>query len=127
MTTIKALSAVSLAALLVLAGLTVFGAEGTVTDQQPDQTGTIIDVHRDNQDIRILLEGDKPMSSGEPWLAWVAIDDDTHIVWMDSERTAHKGDLEEGVRIEVWFEGPLLTSYPAQGYAGAIAILKAGS
>ncbi|BAD39684.1 stalk domain-containing protein [Symbiobacterium thermophilum] len=71
---------------------------------------------------RILLEGE-PMDSGEPFLAWLAVDENTVITIGDAGATA--ADLQVGARVEVELTGPMLMSYPAQGGAARIRILPA--
>lgn len=43
-----------------------------------------------------------------------------------SQHAATRADLREGLRVSVWFDGPVLTSYPVQAGAKAILILEAG-
>lgn len=73
-------------------------------------------------DGRILLEG-APMASGEPFLAWLAVGEETPITVGDAEGTLE--DLKVGVRVEVELSGPMLMSYPAQGGANAVRVLPA--
>lgn len=81
-------------------------------------TGTIKEI----ADGRILLEG-APMDSGEPFLAWLAIEENTKILVGDAEGSA--SDLKVGARVEVEVTGPMLMSYPAQGGAAVIRVLPA--
>jgi len=39
------------------------------------------------------------------------------------QEAALVGDLREGARVQVWFDGPVAMSYPVQGTAKAIVIL----
>jgi hypothetical protein len=50
---------------------------------------------------------------------------DTRIRWAEGRpRRATFEDLEVGRVVEVWFEGPVLFTYPVQGGARAIRILE---
>ncbi|MBP2018856.1 hypothetical protein J2Z79_002271 [Symbiobacterium terraclitae] len=73
-------------------------------------------------DGRILVEGE-PMASGEPFMAWLAVDENTRITVGSAEGTL--ADLTAGTRIEVELTGPMLMSYPAQGGAASIRVLTA--
>jgi hypothetical protein len=45
-------------------------------------------------------------------------------VWTADGRRGEASDLVQGVRIAVWFEGPVKESYPVQATAGAVQILS---
>lgn len=63
------------------------------------------------------------MSSGEPFMAWLAVDEGTKIAVGSAAGTL--ADLAVGTRIEVELAGPMLMSYPAQGGAASIRVLTA--
>ncbi|MFS8640961.1 MAG: DUF3221 domain-containing protein [Symbiobacteriaceae bacterium] len=77
-------------------------------------------VIREIADGRILLEGEA-MSSGEPFLAWLAVGENTTILVGDAAGTVD--DLKVGARVEVTVAGPMLMSYPARGGAASIRVL----
>lgn len=89
--------------------------------ESADMSGTIKQVEAG----RILLEGGA-MSSGEPALVWVSVNDTTPITVEEEgqERTGTVADLKAGLRADVRFAGPLLTSYPGQGAAESIRLYK---
>lgn len=70
---------------------------------------------------RVLLQGG-PMSSGEPLLVWLTIDEDTEILLPNGD-SAQFADLAMGQLIQAELSGPMLTSYPAQAGARSITIL----
>lgn len=70
---------------------------------------------------RVLLQGG-PMSSGEPLLVWLTIDEDTEILFPNGD-SAQFADLAMGQLIQAELSGPMLTSYPAQAGARSITIL----
>jgi hypothetical protein len=86
-------------------------------------TGTIEDISFGER-TRILVSG-PAMSSGEPAMVWVTLSDDAQIFWWNNDnRPADISDLKVGQRVEVRLVGPLLMSYPAQGGADRVTILK---
>ncbi|MGI6344146.1 MAG: stalk domain-containing protein [Bacillota bacterium] len=76
----------------------------------------------DGEYRRFLLEGG-PMSSGEPFLAWLTIGEDTEIQQANGE-AAQFADLTVGQVVSAYVPGPLLMSYPAQGGAERIVIVS---
>lgn len=101
------------------ASITVVQEQEPVED--PDQQAYVLTgVIKEIADGRILLEGE-PMASGEPFLAWLAVDEQTAITVGDAEGTVD--DLKVGARVEVEVTGPMLMSYPAQGGAASIRVL----
>jgi hypothetical protein len=74
---------------------------------------------------RILVEGG-PMASGEPSLTWVYISARTSFsVSHNGEvSSATMDDIEAGQQVEVVIDGPMLMSYPAQGAAESIQVIK---
>lgn len=115
---VRVFSALTLCALLIITGISVFGSSGSMSSDDPDMTGVVLEVTDSGN--RFLLEGDEDLFSGEPNLVWVSLGKDTITLWEDETR---QGAIETGQRVEVWFAGPLLLSYPAQGGASQIRVL----
>lgn len=70
--------------------------------------------------VTILVEGKKEQDT-EYDSASVTVTDKTKITKDGQDCTP--GDLQVGVRVEVYMEGPVMESYPVQGGASAVAIL----
>jgi len=92
---------------------------------QPDIVGFIEDLQEgaDAYNCSILVKEEASNSSLYD-LAWVRINGSTVIIrnGTEVEETACLF-LEEGMRVRVWFEGPVMESYPVQGYAKRIEIM----
>ena len=96
------------------------GGAASIVVVPPQKADILTGVIKEIADGRILLEGE-PMASGEPFLAWLAVDENTAITVGDTEGTPD--DLKVGARVEVELTGPMLMSYPAQGGAASIRVL----
>jgi hypothetical protein len=90
--------------------------------EQQILAGSIVQVE-DGEQTRILLQGG-PMSSGEPMLIWLTIDEDTAITWAESGEEATAADLAVDQAVEAELSGPVMESYPCQGVATKITITK---
>jgi hypothetical protein len=100
---------------------------GTVKlpDNKPNETGVITKLEKQDG-IRILVEGERKLPSSEPSLFWVRVDDRSQVATWEKGgvHPAMASDLRVGLKVDVWFEGPIMESYPAQAYAGFILIKK---
>ncbi len=125
----------ALAALAVL-GAAVVGGCGGATAAQPaspspsappsgaaDITGVVRDLTPggDAGTATLLVVADGSVA-GEYDRASVAVVPGTR-VWAADGQRGEASDLVQGVRIAVWFEGPVRESYPVQATAGAVEIL----
>ncbi|MDI3525760.1 MAG: hypothetical protein PWP60_892 [Candidatus Atribacteria bacterium] len=105
--------------------LVAMGCQSSVILGQPDIVGLIEDFQEgaDVYHCSILVK-EEASSSSLYDLAWVRINGSTAIIrnGTEVEGTACLF-LEEGMRVRVWFEGPVMESYPVQGYAKRIEIM----
>lgn len=107
--------------------------EFQLPDVDPTYTIGVVKQIESGERPRFLLEGE-PMSNGEPFLIWLSVNEDTKFcIVEDSEDSdaeaevcieAGFSDLEVGHRVKVLIPGPILESYPAQGGASEVLILK---
>ena len=118
---------VALAACLVLQGCR--GAPGgpDALDVIPDDAASIIgdvtQVDAGGGDVRMLVEQIPTRSAGYG-IAWVRVTPRAVIVERDADgvRRTSSGALTVGLRVQVWFNGPVAESYPVQANAGTIVI-----
>lgn len=89
--------------------------------KQPDITGRItqLTVH---DKLRILVETDPADSTTTP-KASIVLPVEAHIV-RRSGGTIERETLKEGDSVSVWFDGPVLMSYPMQAGAKIVVLEK---
>lgn len=113
------LGLVTLSLLAVLAGCG--GSKAVrVPDQKPDTTGVITSL----EGARMLVKEDRKIASGEPGQVWVTLDAHSQIAVRDKGalRPGTATDLKLDKKVEVWFAGPILESYPAQASARFVVV-----
>ena len=108
---------------LTLLATTACGADAA--KGSADIAGVITSVSGRSDGVTVLVESDPSTPSGGS-KASVAVTSGTRI-----SRRAKGGDvaatareLTPGVRVEVWFDGPVATSYPVQAKALAVVIVR---
>lgn len=89
---------------------------GTLPTSEPSIAGAITAV----EGIRIRVETDPRSPSGSP-KASVRVDSTATILRRSGE-LARLEDLKLGSRVSVWFDGPVMESYPVQAIAGTIVV-----
>ena len=112
-------------ALLALAFVVASACGGGAASRAADMTGFVTSVSGRPDGVTVLVEADPSHPSiGDK--ASVAVTSSTRI-----RREAQGGlvaatsrDLVPGLRVAVWFDGPVATSYPVQGRAQALVILR---
>ena len=112
-------------ALLALAFLAVYACGGGPTNRAADITGFVTSVSGRLDGVTVLVQSEPSHPSiGDK--AAVAVTSSTRITRraQSGEVAATLRDLVPGLRVEVWFEGPVATSYPVQGKAQALVILR---
>jgi hypothetical protein len=120
----------ALAAWLAAAGCS--GAPGEpdgprLSASVPNETASIIgeirEIDRSGGGLRILVEQIPTRSAGEP-IAWVSVNDGTRVLQRTDGGTARAsaGALAVGARVQVWFTGPILESFPVQTTGGTVLI-----
>ncbi|MCD6155642.1 MAG: DUF3221 domain-containing protein [Candidatus Atribacteria bacterium] len=105
--------------------LIVAGCMNSPLLSPPDLEGSIRE-YQEGADVHhcsILVE-ENTSGSSQYDLAWVRITEDTAITrnGVEVEGVACLS-LEEGMQVRVWFAGPVMESYPVQGYARRIEIM----
>ena len=102
------------------------GVPGPAEDRLPDITGWITDVQvSTGGDIsgQILVELDESDGTSDKY--WISIKKDVQI--NDYRKGTHDilafTDLETGQQVQVWFDGPVRESYPAQADAAQIDLV----
>ena len=113
---------------MVLALLTLLVASacgGAAANRVADIAGIVTNVSGRTDGVTVLVESD-PSTPTSGAKAAVAVTSGTRIT-----RRAQGGDiaatareLTPGVQIEVWFDGPVAMSYPVQGKALAVVIVR---
>jgi len=112
--------------LQTLAFLVAAGCQSPATLGQPDIVGLIEDFQEggDAYHCSILVE-EEAGNNPQYGLAWVRITENTVIIRNGAEvEETTCLFLEEGMRVRVWFEGPVMESYPVQGYAKRVEIME---
>ena len=113
--------------LVVLAlALLVACARGGAASGPADISGIVTSVTGRPDGVTVLVESDPSTPTGGT-KASVAVSSATRVT-----RRAQSGgdvaatfrDLVPGMRVEVWFDGPVATSYPVQGKALAVVIVR---
>ena len=110
-------------ALLALAFVVASACGGGAASRAPDMTGFVTSVSGRPDGVTVLVEADPSHPSiGDK--ASVAVTSGTRITrrTQGGEVAATFRDLVPGLRVEVWFDGPVATSYPVQGKAQALVI-----
>ena len=111
--------------LLALAMLVASACGGGAANRSPDITGFITSVSGRSDGVTVLVESEPSHPSiGDK--ASVAVTSSTRITrkGQGGDVAATARDLVPGLQIQVWFDGPVATSYPAQGKAQALVILR---
>jgi hypothetical protein len=74
----------------------------------------------------VVLVEENPLDTSGSAKASVTVDSRTRLLRQTEtgEITVDRGELRSGLRVSVWFEGPVAESYPVQGKAGTLVILR---
>ncbi|HEX5868771.1 MAG TPA: DUF3221 domain-containing protein [Longimicrobium sp.] len=99
------------------------GLRASVPTDAASIIGDITQVERSEDRVRILVEQIPTRSAGFP-IAWIAVSPRTTVVQRagGSLSRGSPGELEVGMRVQVWFTGPVAESYPVQAAAGTLLI-----
>ena len=113
-------------ALLALAMLVASACGGGAANRGPDISGFITTISGRADGVTVLVEADPSHPSlGDK--ASVAVTSSTRIARRSQgggEVAATARDLVPGLQVQVWFDGPVATSYPVQGKAQALVIVR---
>ncbi|MDP9280980.1 MAG: YobA family protein [Chloroflexota bacterium] len=111
--------------MLLALALLVSGCGGGAANRVADIAGIVTSVSGRTDGVTVLVESD-PSTPSSGAKASVAVTSSTRIT-----RRAPGGDvaatareLTPGVQVEVWFDGPVAMSYPVQGKAQALVIVR---
>lgn len=115
--------ALALAALLIAGTIT-----GCAADAPPDADAGIIGSitsmdHLINGELSMLVEGGPQAAGALSDKAQVAVTTDTRIFDARGKRIGMDA-LKAGLGVRVWFTGPVAESYPIQGEAAAIQLVR---
>jgi hypothetical protein len=112
--------------LLVLLALAFLVSScGGAAKGNPDITGFITNVSGRADGVTVLVESEPSHPSiGDK--ASVAVTTSTRITRkaQGGDVAATARDLVPGLQVQVWFDGPVATSYPVQGKAQALVIVR---
>jgi hypothetical protein len=111
--------------LLAVAVLVTSACGGGAPSQPADITGVVTSVNARADGVTLLVESDPSNPSGGA-KASVAVTSGTRMTRraQSGEATATIGELAVGLRVEVWFDGPVAMSYPVQGRARAVVMVR---
>ena len=111
---------------LAFALLVASACGGGTANRAADITGFLTSVSGRADGVTVLVEADPSHPSfGDK--ASVAVTSSTRITRRaqgGGEAAATFRDLVPGLQVEVWFDGPVATSYPVQGKAQAVVIVR---
>lgn len=113
------------ATVLALALLITSACGGSAANRAADIAGVVTSVSGRTDGVTVLVESDPSTpSSGDK--ASVAVTSSTRVTRRSGsgEVAATSRDLVPGLRVEVWFDGPVAMSYPVQGKASAVVIVR---
>jgi Protein of unknown function (DUF3221) len=98
---------------------------GGAASGAPDISGFVTSVTGRTDGVTVLVEAN-PSSPNVGDKASVAVSSSIRVTRRaeGGEVSATYRDLVPGVRVEVWFDGPVATSYPVQGKARAVVIVR---
>jgi len=120
-------SRVALLIVLVLAAVmavSVTACSLRLPTDVPGITGDITSVvPGDGRPASIFVEGGKQPDGAVAQAAMVTIQPGTQVFGPDG-KTADPATIVQGATVKVWFEGPVAESFPVQGSAGAVQVVK---
>ncbi|MDO8964119.1 MAG: DUF3221 domain-containing protein [Coriobacteriia bacterium] len=105
---------------LMVVGVLVLSACGPSTPGGPPSiTGVVRQMNVTPTGASLLITG-----AGDIDKASVTVGSDTRILRTKDGRmiTVPLSELQAGMNVEVWFEGPVAESYPVQAHAGTVNI-----
>ncbi len=100
-------------------------AELQLPAAQPDIRGIITEVERTSDGLHIMVE-ENPADSAGSAKASVRVGEQAEIMMRNASelREAGAGELARGMRVSVWYDGPVLLSYPARAGAKTVVVEK---
>lgn len=100
------------------------GCAAKLPDEEPSISGYITSAEIRADGASILVEEEPSQESGDN-KAMVTVNEDTKL-WLDGDPLvkATVDGLVEGLRVDVWFTGPVAESYPVQATAGTVLVYR---
>lgn len=106
---------------LVLLALVLAGCGPAAAPTRPaDITGIVTRVSAGTGGVQLLVE-ENPADTAGSAKASVRTDASTH--WFQGSAAFDPSQLKQGMRVSVWFDGPVATSYPVQAKGSDIVVL----
>ena len=107
---------------LVLLALALAGCGPASAPTRPaDITGIVTRVSAGTAGVQLLVE-ENPSDTAGSAKASVRTDASTH--WFTGSGTFDPSQLKQGMRVSVWSDGPVATSYPVQAKGSDILVLS---
>ena len=102
-----------------------FACGGNAASGPADIAGIVTNLSGRTDGVTVLVESD-PSTPTSGVKASVAVTSATRVTRraQGGDVAATFRDLVPGMRVEVWFDGPVATSYPVQGKALALVIVR---
>jgi beta-N-acetylhexosaminidase len=113
--------ALVLAALVLATALAACAA--APPSETPGITGTITSVTRTDERVSILVEGGKQPEGAVSDKAQVGVPPEADVFDAQGRKTS-SDVLRQGAEVRVWFTGPVAESYPVQGTARAVQVVR---
>lgn len=113
--------------MLMLAAVTVLALTACALRLPTDVPGITGDITTvvpgDGRPASIFVEGGKQPEGAVAQAAMVTIQPSTQVFGPDG-KAADPMTIVQGATVKVWFEGPVAESFPVQGSAGAVQVVK---
>jgi predicted secreted protein len=111
--------------IIVGAGFVLGGCSVAATDKEPDLIGWVDNVQQLQSEVKGRVLVDSPDNRTSDKFS-VTITDKTAIYMQtnDRQQKSEFGSLSAGQKVEIWFSGPVMESYPAQVSADKIVITE---
>lgn len=111
--------------ILIALSIMIIALIGCQRDEKVDIRGEITEINTssDNKIVSIMVEGELEEDTSFD-KASIRIDKNTKIYMANTKAKVSTDELEEGLKIEAIFDGPIAESYPVQAKAKIIRILE---
>ena len=110
---------------LVLAAACARPGARLIPDAAPDIVGTVTDRREVEGGVSVRIQQDSTRSAGYP-VAQVTVGSGARVLRRTAGGVAPAAaeELRVGTRVQAWFTGPVLRSYPAQATARLVTIVR---
>jgi hypothetical protein len=110
--------------LLVLVALLLVSCAASAPSRPADITGIVTRIVAGSDGVQFLVE-EAPGDTAGSGKASVRTDGRTH--WFSGGTTFDATQLKQGMRVSVWFDGTVATSYPVQAKGSDVVVLAASA